>query len=83
MVARLKLKGIDGRAPPGVNHRQQPQRLCSIKPPERVRWCPPFVLVPVGAMHSNCGESLKPKLPSRLSKEVGGQVSSLGYGDNA
>jgi hypothetical protein len=35
MVARLKLKGIDGRAPPGVNHRSLPQRLCSEKPPER------------------------------------------------
>jgi hypothetical protein len=26
MVARLKLKGIDGRAPPGVN---KPYRFCS------------------------------------------------------
>ena len=43
MVARLKLKGIDGRAPPGVNvsiivtvfSRSQ---LCSEKRPEKVRW---------------------------------------------
>jgi len=28
MVARLKLKGIDGRAPPGVNL-YQPHGICS------------------------------------------------------
>ena len=31
MVARLKLKEIDGRAPPGV--KKIPQRLCSVKRP--------------------------------------------------
>ena len=36
MVARLKLKGIDGRAPPGVNCFAMPQRLCSRKRPVRV-----------------------------------------------
>ena len=40
MVARLKLKEIDGRAPPGVNNRcfGPPQQLCAKKQPERVRW---------------------------------------------
>jgi hypothetical protein len=36
MVARLKLKEIDGRAPPGVNIARQ---LCSEKHPERVVVC--------------------------------------------
>ena len=50
MVARLKLKGIDGRAPPGVNKKdffvsrgidtaeKVKKSLCSGKQPERVRW---------------------------------------------
>jgi hypothetical protein len=37
MVARLKLKGIDGRAPPGVTKHAW---LCSSKPPERVKVVP-------------------------------------------
>jgi hypothetical protein len=36
MVARLKLKEIDGRAPPGVN-----RKLCARKQPERVSGCRP------------------------------------------
>jgi hypothetical protein len=38
MVARLKLKEIDGRAPPGVNRSQ----LCAEKQPEKVRWFRPW-----------------------------------------
>ena len=42
------------------------------------------VLVPpMGATCSNCGKTLKPQLPSRRVKTVGGQVNSLGYGNNA
>ena len=42
------------------------------------------VLVPpMGATCPNCGKTLKPQLPSRRVKTVGGQVNSLGYGNNA
>jgi hypothetical protein len=43
MVARLKLKEIDGRAPPGVKNSTWPW-LCSRKQPERVRGVPSLVL---------------------------------------
>jgi hypothetical protein len=36
MVARLKLKEIDGRAPQGVKQTAKPQSLCAEKQPERV-----------------------------------------------
>ena len=38
MVARLKLKGIDGRAPPGV--KQKPTALLLKAAPQGVRWSP-------------------------------------------
>ena len=34
------------------------------------------------ATPSNCGKPLKDSLPNQYSKEVGGQVNSLGYGKN-
>jgi hypothetical protein len=49
MVARLKLKGIDGRAPPGVNHRSTPQRLCSEKKARKGRVKCSFILVCLAA----------------------------------
>ena len=57
MVARLKLKGIDGRAPPGVNHRSLPQRLCSVKQPERVSGVV-IVLVHVYGRHAQIAGNL-------------------------
>ena len=40
MVARLKLKEIDGRAPQGVNFLQfRRSKLCPKKQPERVSGC--------------------------------------------
>ena len=65
MVARLKLKGIDGRAPPGVKQSSSAsggEISC-------------YTL-------SNCGKVLKLHLPSRRSKDRGGRVNDLGYGNN-
>ena len=42
MVARLKLKEIDGRAPPGVNKATQ---LCSEKHPERGGGVPRYIVL--------------------------------------
>jgi hypothetical protein len=57
MVARLKLKEIDGRAPPGVNAVNSAPESSPMK---RVV-VPVQVLVPApaGATPSNCGEPLK------------------------
>jgi hypothetical protein len=36
----------------------------------------------LAATPSNCGDSLKGSLPNQYLKEAGGQVNSLGYGNN-
>jgi rRNA maturation protein Nop10 len=41
-----------------------------------------MLVITLMATSSNCGDSLKGSLPNRHSKEVGGQVNSLGYGKN-
>ena len=55
MVARLKLKEIDGRAPPGV--KPVPQSLCAEKQPPAGggRWCAYILLVRAG----RAGNTLK------------------------
>lgn len=65
MVARLKLKEIDGRAPPGVN-----AAALRRKAARKGGW-PLKVLVPDrGATSSNCGDLLK-LLPPRLLRKAG------------
>jgi hypothetical protein len=80
MVARLKLKGIDGRAPPGVNIAAR-RSVSALKSEARKGWrlTSPSLRC---ATCSNCGKPLKLRLPSRFSKDVGGQVNRLGYGNN-
>ena len=96
MVARLKLKGIDGRAPPGVN--TSPQGLTAPK-----SWLPGSVLSTDFRVNSyqlvgsheiikhHCvgsGNAIKlrevPKTLStkRSSKELRGRGNDLGYGKN-
>jgi hypothetical protein len=77
MVARLKLKEIDGKAPPGVTA----VTLRLKASPEEGRWCPQRASRSA-ATPPNCGEPLKLQLPSPPPKGVGGQVDP-GYGDNA
>ena len=47
MVARLKLKGIDGRAPPGVNHRKLAAATLLFKAARKGEVVCLFVLVPL------------------------------------
>ena len=56
MVARLKLKGIDGRAPPGVNHALAPKS--PLETGRLVGW-PRYGEGPGPATLSNCGEVLR------------------------
>ena len=83
MVARLKLKGIDGRAPPGVNdsclalapvawkQAASHTTICGLKT------CSMGV-----ATSSNCWEALKLLHTKACWKQLAGQVNDLGYGDN-
>ena len=87
MVARLKLKEIDGRAPPGVNASfvcRNKQDL--LQPPERVSGLPSIMASrPLRtATPSNCGELLKP-LATAAHRKVGvqHQGNNLGDGKNA
>ena len=76
MVARLKLKGIDGRAPPGVNVALAPvaQKWAASRTGDHLLPCP--------ATPSNCWKTLKPCIPRHDWKQHAGQVNNLGYGDN-
>ena len=90
MVARLKLKEIDGKAPPGVNIAITASRSSSAPEsspkglvvhlwhPAELNASPPRRATP-----PNCGDPLKLQIPSRCSKDSGGQVNCLGYGHNA
>ena len=91
MVARLKLKEIDGRAPPGVNF----YSICrsNSAPESSPKGLVVFLATPHrpaqlsasclwAATPSNCGKPLKSSLPSQRPKGVGGQVNCLGYGHN-
>jgi len=62
MVARLKLKDIDGRAPPGV---KPPQLLCA---------CTQFGYG--RATHLSCGEPPRRPGPMSASKDVGQRNNS-------
>src|ERR1700684_1624670 len=89
MVARLKLKGIDGRAPPGVNRftagrsssapNSSPKGGGGSSPSfSNLNASPPFE----GGRHPQiAGELLKLCIPSLVAKARGGQVNSLGYGN--
>jgi len=86
MVARLKLKGIDGRAPPGVNF-QQLAAVALLRTAARkgeVVWsfknASPLELA---ATPSNCGKLLKLGHQPCQRKLRGGQVNSLGYGNSS
>jgi len=73
MVARLKLKGIDGRAPPGVNYlllTASDIRNASMTATRHAR-------------SSHCGKfsAIQPVLPS-IDKAVWPAPSGLGYGKN-
>lgn len=72
MVARLKLKGIDGRAPPGVNH-------CQVQRPKVSRKLLASVALPQAMRHSpNCGEALKLCLPSQWGNSLVARVAPSG-----
>ena len=72
MVARLKLKEIDGRAPPGVKHIAA---LCSLQQPGKGWWCLNIVLaVRKTVTPAACREILMRLLLSRQSKDPGGQT---------
>ena len=79
MVARLKLKEIDGRAPPGVNRSRF--ALPYTASPSRVWWCCTQSLVtsPV-ATSSNCGKPSKGDTTKQGSRELpcGGGVTTVG-----
>ncbi|KZZ86896.1 hypothetical protein AAL_08455 [Moelleriella libera RCEF 2490] len=90
MVARLKLKEIDGRAPPGVNvHCLSRSQLCSRKPPERVGGRPPTLASPVrhraaGQHPQTAGELLKPSLRTALGNQRPlTRLTTSGIGSNA
>lgn len=88
MVARLKLKEIDGRAPPGVNRfsvaavallpKAARKGQCVFLP--ALRRGEPSASLLAEATPSNCGKLLKPASPSRRRKGVGGRGNDLGYG---
>ena len=52
MVARLKLKGIDGRAPPGVNHRKLAAATLLFKAVRKGEAVSHSVLVPREGRHT-------------------------------
>ena len=82
MVARLKLKEIDGRAPPGVN---AVHSAPNSSPMKRVGGCPsalralePASLgLPARATPSTCGKLLKLVVTNRRLKRSRGPVNSL------
>ena len=89
MVARLKLKEIDGRAPPGVNSLQHAAvallHIAARRGFGGRSWRMPNAnasLLSRKATPSNCGKPLKRSLQSRRPKGGGGQVNSLGYWNN-
>jgi len=78
MVARLKLKEIDGRAPPGVNRLSQPQSLRLMQHLSREVWwsnalafanksCLVMRIYSV-ATHLICGEFLMLQVPPACQK---------------
>jgi hypothetical protein len=89
MVARLKLKEIDGRAPPGVNNRRcLPQSTLRPRAARKgeVAGLEQNASLPLqqwGATRPNCGKLLKsPSLPSQRPKGADGHVNRVGYGQN-
>ena len=71
MVARLKLKEIDGRAPPGVSC-----SICSLRRGSADPWCPcnppePLGLRDLGATHLNCWDPSKASGTSHCLKGSG------------
>jgi len=77
MVARLKLKEIDGRAPPGVRSK------CRSSAPDSTPAAGGGVLVPTScssraATPSNCGELLKPLATKLVLYSTSGWVNNLG-----
>ena len=71
MVARLKLKGIDGRAPPGVKQ--------SALAPVTQQW----VASPYGGKIVKLLGHPKAMLTKLQSKECNGKVERPWYGDNS
>ena len=88
MVARLKLKGIDGRAPPGVNRLQLAAvallRTAARKGEVVQARCPRGSNLNASPLESGRhpqidGELLKLQIPSlAFERNDGGQVNSLG-----
>ena len=82
MVARLKLKEIDGRAPPGVSTANAAALLrIAARKGGWVPWRPPNQVLATSstvATPSNCGDLLKPPATKPAPNGVGGRVSRPG-----
>jgi hypothetical protein len=82
MVARLKLKGIDGRAPPGVNIILSSSALESARKGAASQLCSLLVRADAWRHYRIAGKSLEPSLPSWGGNTPSGQGNDLGYGKN-